>query len=480
MTSQVSRGGTAGEADRPLTESSQPRRRPWRAAFAFIAAASLLAAGWLPWTAPAPEFIEVTEVFHASGQLLAGAGKAAISQVSPVDRAGYPPWRPTASGQDFPLFARALALRMGDRTLCLISLDLLEIPEALSKEIGGRVRALGASAVVVSATHVHSSLGGYDRNLAAVFAATGTFDAAQFQEIADAAARAALASLDSLAPASLGRASRHLTGLNVNRAEKDGPIDDRLTVLAFNADGGLPVATLFTFDAHPTLIHRRSPRTDADFPGRAAERIEAATGAPAIFFQGAAGDARAVPPSLPEMPPSEAPAVFARAEAMAQRLAQEVIQARAQTALLPASELAFARARIGLPSAMAPSTVPAAVRPPSDKILGAILMDTAELSLTRLGGLTIAAIPGEPTFFAGRGLSDALTAETAPEDAPLFMGLADGYIGYIESDERRRGGLGESRRALWAPGLEKRLADGLAALDRRLKDERGPDASPAP
>ena len=58
------------------------------------------------------------------------------------------------------------------------------------------------------------------------------------------------------------------------------------------------------------------------------------------------------------------------------------------------------------------------------------------------------------------------------------MGLVDGYIGYIETDERRRGGLGESKRALWAPGLEKRLADGLAELDRMLPAARPPKEAP--
>ncbi|GEM_PF-261910 len=458
---------------------SSPRRRPrrsWLIALA-IGTALLAAVGWLPWMKPSPEVIEVIESFEASGQLLAGAGKSAIAQVSNVDRAGYPPVRPTASGQDFPLHARALALGIGGKTLCFISLDLLEVPQALAKEISGRVQAAGASAVVVAATHVHSSLGGYDRNLAAEFAATGPFDQAQFQEIVGAAVRAANAALTSMKPARAGRAVRHLPGLNINRAEKDGLMDDRLTVLDFSAvSGGAPLATLFTFNAHPTLIPRRSCRTDAGYPGRAAEAIEAATGAPALFFQGAAGDARAVPPPLPESQDKSSLPVFARAEAMARRIADEVLLARSQTDSADITELKFARARVRLPNAMAPSAVPAAVRPPSDKILSAILMDTAEISLMRLGSLTIAAIPGEPTFFAGRGLSNALTA--AEDVPPLFMGLADGYIGYIETDERRRGGLGESKRALWAPGLEKRLADGLAELDRMLPAARPPTKAP--
>lgn len=411
-----------------------------------------------------PRQSEITARVHGKGELSAGAGRTALSLVSSVARAGYPPPRPTAQGQDTPLMARALVLRVGQIAIGLVSLDLLEVSQELSEAIETRARELGVQATLVAATHVHSSLGGCDRNLAAQIAALGQFDRDQEREVIDRAVEALSIAAGNLQPATARWGSRPLSGLNRNRAEPDGPIDRDLRVLAFDSlPSGARLATIFSFDAHPTLVARRSARLDADFPGRGAALIEARDGGTALFFQGAAGDAGATPPEVESL---------SKSEAMAARLAEEVAQALEHAATLPLSEASLARARIALPHAQPPSTVPRLLSRPAAKILEAVLMDRADLTLLRLGPLTLFAVPGEPTFFVGQTLREAFAhAQNAPL---LFIGLAHGYVGYVESAQRRAEGRGESRRALWDADLEARVTEGFELLLNEMNKATAP------
>ncbi len=426
------------------------RRALWMGA-AILGCALL---GWCDLRGERPQQAEIVEVVRGSGALAAGAGQAALNIVAEVAKAGYPPLRPTASGQDTPLMARAMVLRLGEATIGLVSLDLLEVSEELSEAIGAKARALGVSATLVTATHAHSSFGGCDRNLAAQVAALGRFEADQQRAVIDRAAEALARAVGQIGPVRARWAVRPLPGLNRNRAQPGGPVDRDLRVLAFESlPRGERIATLFSFDAHPTLVARRSARLDADFPGRAAALIEAASGGTALFFQGAAGDASATPPQSDGLSGSAS---------MAAHLAAEVERALASAEALPIGEAALARASIALPRAQAPAGVPKLFQRPAAKILQAVLMERAQLTLIRLGELLLLAIPGEPTFFVGADLRRAIAGHH--RGPLLFVGLAHGYVGYVESAERRRQGIGESRRALWAPDLDARLAAGFQLL----------------
>ena len=441
--------------------SVKPRAR--RALWVSAVLLGCLSLGWCDLHGERPRAAELTAFVQGSGTLSAGAGQAVLNIVAEVVKAGYPPLRPTAEGQDTPLAARALVLRLGKATIGLVSIDLLEVSEELSEAIDAKARQLGVSATLVVATHAHSSLGGCDRNLAAQVAALGRFELAQQQEVADRAAEALARAASQLEPARARWATRPLPGMNRNRAESNGPIDRDLRVLAFESLAtGARLATLFSFDAHPTLVARRSARLDADFPGRAAGLIEAKAGGTALFFQGAAGDAGAIPP---------ADHALSKSAAMAEHLALEVERALESAEELLLGDAALARARIALPRAQAPAGVPRLFQRPAAKILEAVLMEHAQLTLIRLGPLKLLAVPGEPTFFVGKELRQALTGES--EGPLLFVGLAHGYVGYVESAERRQQGIGESRRALWAPDLDARLAMGFALLLDAV-DKRAP------
>jgi len=78
----------------------------------------------------------------------------------------------------------------------------------------------------------------------------------------------------------------HTVALGVNPW---GPYDPTMTVLRFEGAHG-PLATLIHYGAHPTVFHGKSRAVSRDWPGIMIDRVEALTGAPALFINGAVGD----------------------------------------------------------------------------------------------------------------------------------------------------------------------------------------------
>jgi neutral ceramidase len=98
-------------------------------------------------------------------------------------------------------------------------------------------------------------------------------------------------------PARYGVAATE-TKLNRNRQSKqaDKPTDPELIVLRVEDLRGKPIAHAVNFAAHPTMHPAEVMKFSADYPGVMAKVVEAETGAPCLFLQGAAGDMSANPP----------------------------------------------------------------------------------------------------------------------------------------------------------------------------------------
>lgn len=212
---------------------------------------------------------------------------------------------------DSPLHVRCLAVQAGG-TPCsscspsfLFNFDLLGISAALEAELLARLEAeLGADfsreRCLLTATHTHSApvvmpLSGE------AGPAPGYLEYLSFQTL-----EAARLSLQSMQPANLYTATVRLAGLTYNRRAllidgrvsisphpdmpviERGPVDDRLTVLAWCNAAGETLAAVAHFACHGVAV--LSQAVGADIPGELAGRVGAALGGPCLFLQGAAGD----------------------------------------------------------------------------------------------------------------------------------------------------------------------------------------------
>lgn len=372
---------------------------------------------------------------QANGALRAGAARVALPARAPI--AGYPR-RGIASGG--PLYARALVLEAGGLRQSLVSIEALLIPGPLEQVVAERAGLSPDACLLLAATHTHSGIGGTWDNALAALAGNGHYDASIERAVAEAAAQAIREATAALAPARLRWAQREWPE-GPAEARSDGPIDSMLTALQVERERGEPVATLIDYAMHPTMEPRKTERLSGDWPGALAASIEARGGV-ALVLQGAGGNA-----TWARSAGTEA-AAAARIEAEAKALLQR--EAEGSVALGCATTL------VSLPAAQAGPAVPWLLRRGTSNLLALFSDAYALRSTLDIDGLTLLGVPGEPV--------GAIAREARSAGAKLaVVGLADGYVGYIE----RPGGTGEAAKTYYGEGLAQALG-----LWRRNEDQR--------
>ncbi len=221
-------------------------------------------------------------------ELLAGTGRADIT-------------RQTAPFND-PLYAKALALRSGQQTLVLITVDavsigrigyirdtyLQQVRDVLQQELG-----ISPQSVFVNASHCHGTV---------------------CEDVAERTIAAVREAVQNMVPVRAGTGAGQEVRIMENRrlllhdgSETDvrraysmpwddevaaiGPVDPEIGLLRLDRRDGTPLAIIYNFACHP--IHGvPSGLSSADFPGFASAVIEENLGHDclAFFIQGCAGD----------------------------------------------------------------------------------------------------------------------------------------------------------------------------------------------
>jgi hypothetical protein len=237
---------------------------------------------------------------------------SAVREVTPEVGTAVPLRGYTAPGDRIatrvrdPLSARALAVSGGDRTIGIVSVDAIAVPD----DVRRRVRAAlvesgpGLDGLVLAATHTHAGpfvpMGPID--------SLKDFDTAEHADAIDAAVEriergivdAVRGAVEGLEPADvrIGRAENDRTAVNRRRewgAEiagtraDSGGLDPELVAAEFETRSG-DRTVLFNYACHPVCSTRFQTAVSADWPGRVYERLRDERGATALFLNGAAGD----------------------------------------------------------------------------------------------------------------------------------------------------------------------------------------------
>jgi neutral ceramidase len=345
-----------------------------------------------------------------------------------------------------PPRARAVVLQVGQAKVGWVSLELMLVSHLLSDRIRAEAQALGLSEIVVSATHVHTSVGAYEPSPLFQAAGTGSFRPEVQRAVVDAAVGA------------LADASRRLQGATVSEgtlavpdaviSRSGGRADDRLTRLELRTRaGGQPIAEWLLFSAHPTLAHHPDTVLDPDYPGRLSAARERLWGGLSMFLPASVGNgsARQTPN---EGDPSSDPSV--RVNRFAERLAEEAarVPMTPQTGPL---ELAVQRVEFHLPSPDLSRLLPPGLSRLGEAAFCRAVGSRAELVAFRLGAVRWLAVPGEPTADVARRLESV-------SGAGRTVAVTDDYLSYIETEDKVRQEAGESKNQYFDAGLAERLA----------------------
>jgi hypothetical protein len=296
--------------------------------------------------------------------------------------------------------------------------DLIAVDRAFTETVTTRLGRAGVrpAVLVISASHTHSGPGAFLDSALLGFLAADREDAAVREAVVAAVIEAVRRADDARAPARV--AVGLATAPAVVRSRLGGPLDPEVVVLAVRRPSGAPVALVWNFAIHGTMLGPGNLRLSADVMGAASETLEQALHVPALFVNGAVGDVS---------PASHGPRALVD---VAQALAAAARTAWERATPVGAGRLVARVVRVDLPSPRLSlhnclrGWIPAAVTLPLD---GALPSETT-LTAVALGDTAWVALPGEPATALGQRIK---TEARRIFGQAFVAGVSNDYIGYL-------------------------------------------------
>ena len=369
------------------------------------------------------------------GELAAGFGRAKLSpavnfahdtpaqgQFRAMSLAGYGNRHgKPATGVHDDLYIKAVALRVQDRVGVMVGADALIIPRDVEEKAMRRLEhesGLTREQVYLSATHTHSSLGGWGEGMVAESFA-GPFQPGAQVWFSDCIVTAVQNALKDLKPARFGQGRFNASRFIRNRLVGElGKVDPEFCYAVVEQDGGKP-AVLGIFGAHATILSSDMMQFSADYPGAWERKIEEVTGGIGVFLAGGVGSHSPVPGTNG----------LAGVEQMGQALAQMVLERLPGTRLT--NSVTFGM--LGLDVLMPPLNVRISDGLRLRPWLAARLVpakSTSFLQAFRINGCVWISTPCDFSGELALGIKDLLRARGSDAIITSFNG---DYVGYVVS-----------------------------------------------
>jgi hypothetical protein len=204
----------------------------------------------------------------------------------------------------------------------------------------------------------------------------------------------------------------------VTKGRLGTPSDPDLTVMTVAAMSGAPLALVWNYAIHGTMLPPRNLELSGDVMGLVSNALEGAYGVPVLFVNGAVGDAsprghgrEAMEGTAVELAAAVRAAVNGAGAPAAVTLAARTVQAS-----LPTPSLSL-RNCLG-------SWVPRALRVP----LSFALPGAVELTAVAMGDTVVVAVPGELQGYLAAAIKRAAPARWRHT---VVAGVSNDYVGYF-------------------------------------------------
>jgi hypothetical protein len=367
------------------------------------------------------------------GELFAGFGRARLTPTAnaaedapakgmfrsiPLAGYGNRNGKP-ARGVHDDLYVKAVALRVGGRLGVMVGADALIIPPEVTDEVMARLGKelkLSREQLYLSATHTHSSLGGWGEGwVTEAFA--GGFRPGARAWFADCVAKAVREAISDLKPASFGHGRFDAPSFARNRLVGSlGKVDSEFSYLALKQESG-KLAVLGSYAAHATVLSGDTMEFSADYPGCWQRAVERATGGAAVFLAGGVGSHGPVPGTNG----------FAGAERMGQALAAALLEQLPRVALTNRISFGMLGLDVTLPPLNPRVTDGLRLRPwLAQRLLRA--RSSAYIQGFRFGDAVWISTPCDFSGEMALNIKDCLRARGADAVVTSFNG---GYVGYV-------------------------------------------------
>jgi hypothetical protein len=355
-----------------------------------------------------------------AGAPLAGYGAFARRLWFPDILGRYPHafWFSPHQGELDPVGARALVLESDSVRVAWVAVDLIAVDRAFTQRVLQRLDSAGQppTALILSATHTHSGPGAFLHFGVLNAVASDSEDGAVREALVESVVEAVRRAQAGRVAARVGVGTIQAPGLTTGRLGY--PVDPEVVVLKIVSERGAPVAALWNFAIHGTMLGPRNMKISGDVMGVASRQLESALGVPVLFINGAVADVSPKFHGLTEQ------------ERVGGLLAAAVRQAWDGITAVEVGPLAVRRAKVELdPPSLGLRNclgrwLPSARRLP----LGRFLPRETELIGGVLGRAAWVTVPGElQTSFGVRIKSSA----AAGGRRGLVAGLSNDYLGYF-------------------------------------------------
>ena len=206
---------------------------------------------------------------------------------------------PTAVGTHDPIYVHALAASANGATVLLFAFDLIGLPVAWVEQVRAAVESdCGVPAGLQMYTCSHTHCGPGTGIIPYVMGDVPDVDPVYMECLAGSVVNVARAALANAAPATLRiGAGESYAGWNRRSAvaAPNGPcdghvdeVDPAVVVAQFEGEHGGLLGTVVNYGCHATSS--RDSYYSSDYPGYVRSVVEAETGAPCIYVNGAGGD----------------------------------------------------------------------------------------------------------------------------------------------------------------------------------------------
>ncbi|WP_432403956.1 neutral/alkaline non-lysosomal ceramidase N-terminal domain-containing protein [Wukongibacter sp. M2B1] len=219
-----------------------------------------------------------------------GFSKHNITPQVPIYLAGYAERREPAQGINDPLYAKSIILEDDNgEKIALIFLDILYVTKAQVDIIRNRVEKLTGikgSHIIISSSHTHSGPLTYNNPL------FGKYDSTYVDWLLKVIPGIVLQASKDTIECKLGWYQSEVYDIGGNRRDKKIKSDTYVTVISFADLKNEPIAVLFNYNCHPTILSHKNLMISADFPGSAVKTLERIYGKDVFFAfsNGACGD----------------------------------------------------------------------------------------------------------------------------------------------------------------------------------------------
>jgi neutral ceramidase len=357
--------------------------------------------------------VSITPLLSSGGDNLQKGRFNQVPLAGYGDRKGKP-----STGIHDSIFVKAVAIRSGGRTIVFIGADLLIMPPTIADSVAAMLSEKGITRdqLFFSATHTHSSLGGWGPGfIGEQFAGKENKNLEKWLAIQ--IANVIALSLSDLRPASVGSGTFNAGRYTNNRLIGEaGTKNDDFSFICIEQDGRKK-AVIGSFSAHATTLGDENMEISADYPGYWERRVEKSTKGLALFCAGSVGS---------QSPAGEGSG-FERSKLIGEALADSLILHLKETRLIHKAPFSAMSLKISLPDYHLRITTKINLA----SFLSRKLMPSPEnvyLQVARIGDMIWITTPSDFSGEYALQIKNALAVNGFRANVASFNG---NYVGYI-------------------------------------------------